>query len=338
MQKQNIKVKGKIKIQAELKQLRKELAKVKLEKAILEKCAECLQARTQVKFEFIDQHLSYFPVKDMCRVLDVSTIGYYKWRSKTLSKRDQYNLVLLEQIKKIHYRNKKRYGSPRIAKELKALGFHASEKLIRKLMKSASLESVFKRKFRITTNSSHKYPIVENKLQRSFQAHRENEVWVSDITYVWAGKRWLYFTVIIDLYDRKVVGWSLSTTLKTRYTTVEAFKKAITNRPIRENSSLIFHSDRGIQYACKEFVEELRPYKSVSRSMSRKGDCWDNAVSESFFKTIKTELVYQNSYQNKHQAEISIAYYIENFYNVKRRHSFLDNRNIFENNQLLKHT
>ena len=129
----------------------------------------------------------------------------------------------------------------------------------------------------------------------------------------------------------------MSTTLKKRYTTVEALKKAITNRPIRENSSLIFHSDRGIQYACKEFVEELRQYKSVSRSMSRKGDCWDNAVSESFFKTIKTELVYQNSYQNKHQAEISIAYYIENFYNVKRRHSFLDNRNIFENNQLLKH-
>lgn len=328
---------AKLKTQKEFKLLKKELAKVKKERDIIIKCSQYLSAPKKARFEFIKQNVSCFRVKDMCRVLCVSKSGYYKWLVRTPSKRDQHNQILLKEITKIHFQNNKRYGSPRIARELKAIGINASEKLIRKLMKSASLESVFKRKFRITTNSSHKYPIVENKLQRSFQAHRENEVWVSDITYVWAGKRWLYFTVIIDLYDRKVVGWSLSTTLKTRYTTVEAFKKAITNRPIRENSSLIFHSDRGIQYACKEFVEELRQYKSVSRSMSRKGDCWDNAVSESFFKTIKTELVYQNSYQNKHQAEISIAYYIENFYNVKRRHSFLDNRNIFENNQLLKH-
>jgi|SRR5690606_15063568 len=189
----SIKSNSKIKIQAELKQLRKELRKIKNEKAILEKCAGCLQASTKIKFEFIDRQLSNFAVKDMCRILSVSSSGYYKWRSRTPSKRVQHNLVLLEEIKKVHYRNKKRYGSPRIAKELQALGFHASEKLIRKLMKSASLESVFKRKFRATTNSSHKYPIVENKLQRNFQVYRENEVWVSDITYIWAGKRWLYY-------------------------------------------------------------------------------------------------------------------------------------------------
>lgn len=211
MQKESIKIKRKIKIQAELKQLKKELAKVKLEKAILEKCSGCLQARTQVKLEFIYQHLSCFPVKDMCRILDVSTSGYYKWRSKTLSKRDRHNLVLLEQIKKIHYRNKKRYGSPRIAKELEVLGFHAPEKLIRKLMKSASLQSVFKRKYKVTTNSSHKYPVAENIRNRNFTVSSKNEVWVSDITYIKASFRWLYLTMVIDLFDITVIGWALST-------------------------------------------------------------------------------------------------------------------------------
>ncbi len=266
----------------------------------------------------------------MCRILSVSTSGYYKWRSRTQSKRAQHNLVLLEEIKKIHFQNKKRYGSPRIAKELKVLGFHASEKLIRKLMKAASLKSVFKSKYKVTTNSSHKYPVAENILNRKFIVNNKNLVWVSDITYIWAGKRWLYLTVIIDLYDRKVIGWSLSTTLKTRYTTIEAFKKAITNRPIRESSHLIFHSDRGIQYACKEFAEELNKYKSIIRSMSLKGNCWDNAVSESFFKTIKIELLYQNNYQSRREAQSSIKEYIEVYYNSKRRHNHLGNETMLE--------
>ena len=321
---------AKLKTQKEFKLLNKELIKVKKERDIIIKCSQYLSAPKKARFEFIKQNVSCFRVKDMCRVLCVSKSGYYKWLVRTPSKRDQHNQILLKEITKIHFKNKKRYGSPRIARELKAIGINASEKLIRKLMKSASLETVFKRKFRITTNSSHKYPIVENKLQRSFQAHRENEVWVSDITYIWAGKRWLYLTVIIDLYDRKLVGWSLSTTLKTRYTTVEALKKATTNRPIRENSSLIFHSDRGTQYACREFVEELNKCKSIIRSMSRKGNCWDNAVSESFFKTIKTELIHQNNYQNKREAEQSIAEYIEIYYNAVRRHVYLDNLNMKE--------
>ncbi|MFD2602953.1 IS3 family transposase [Flavobacterium suzhouense] len=329
MQKQNIKIVRKAKIQSELKSLKKELAKVKLEKNILEKCAGCLQTRTQVKFEFIDQHLSCFPVKDMCRILNVSTSGYYKWRSKTLSKREQHNLVLLEEIKKIHYRNKKRYGSPRIAKELEASGFHASEKLIRKLMKSASLQSVFKRKFKTTTDSSHKYPVAENILDRGFSVNNKNEVWVSDITYIKSSFRWLYLTVIIDLFDRTVIGWALSTSLSAKHTSLKALDMAITNSPVN-NSPLIFHSDKGIQYACKEFINELSKYKTVIRSMSRKGNCWDNAVSESFFKTLKVELVFQNNYQTKQQAESSISEYIETFYNISRRHSQLNNMTILE--------
>ena len=330
MQKQNIKVKRKIKIEVELKQPRKELAKVKLERAILEKCAGCLKAGTQVKFEFIGLHLSCFPVKDMCRILDISTSGYYKWRRRIPSKRDRHNLVLLEEIRKIYYRNKKRYGSPRIAKELEATGFHASEKLIRKLMKSASLKSVFKKKYRATTYSCHKYPVAENILDRGFTASNKNEAWVSDITYIKASFRWLYLTVIIDLFDRTVVGWALSTSLATKHTSIKALEIALANRQIKDDSCLIFHSDRGIQYACKEFVQEISKHGSVIRSMSRKGNCWDNAVSESFFKTLKIELIYTKHYETKQEAEESISEYIKTFYNTQRRHSYLDNLTIPE--------
>lgn len=325
MQKENIKINSKAKRLAKIKRLRKELATVKLERDILQKCAGYLQSSIGSKFEFIDQHLSHFPVKDMCRILDVSTSGYYKWRGRTPSKRDQYNLVLLEEIKKVHYLNQKRYGSPRIAKELEASGFHASEKLIRKLMKRACLQSVFKRKYRATTNSSHKYPVAENLLDREFTASNRNEVWVSDITYIKASFRWLYMTVIIDLFDRGVVGWSLSTSLATKHTSIKALEMALANRQIKNNSSLIFHSDRGIQYACKEFVNEINKQGSIIRSMSRKGNCWDNAVSESFFKTLKVELIYRNHYHTKEEAEASISEYIGTFYNTRRRHGHLDN-------------
>lgn len=335
MQKQNIKVKRQTKIQAELKLLKKELAKVKLEKNILEKGTGYLQSSTQMKFEFINQYLSCFPIKDMCRILDVSTSGYYKWRSRTLSKRAQHNMVLLEEIKKIHYRNKKRYGSPRIAKELEASGFRASEKLIRKLMKSASLQSVFKRKYKVTTNSSHKYPVAENILDRNFTVNR-NEVWVSDITYIKTSFRWLYLTVVIDLFDRAVIGWALSTSLKAKHTSIKAFEMAIANRPVKNNARLVFHSDRGIQYACKEFIQELSKQNTVIRSMSRKGNCWDNAVSESFFKTLKAELVYHKHFHNKEEAEQSISEYIERFYNTKRRHGYLNNQTILEYNKSIR--
>lgn len=330
---QKIKVNKKNKILTELKQLRKELTKLKLERTILEKCAGCLQSSTKIKFEFIDRHISRFPVKNMCKILHVSTSGYYKWRNRAISKRDQHNLILLEEIKKIHYRNKKRYGSPRIAKELEASGFHASEKLIRKLMKSASLKSVFKKKYRITTDSSHKYPVAKNILDRKFTTSNKNEAWVSDITYIKSSFRWLYLTVIIDLFDRTVVGWALSTSLATKHTSMKALEMALANRQIKVDSPLVFHSDRGIQYSCKEFVQEISKHKSVIRSMSRKGNCWDNAVSESFFKTLKVELIYKNKYQSKQEAEASISEYIETFYNTNRRHRQLKNLTVLEYNQ-----
>lgn len=266
----------------------------------------------------------------MCKIFKVSKSGYYKWLNRTPSKRTIYNQILLEEIKRIFYQSKKRYGSPRIAKELEILGFKASKQLVRKLMKRSFLQSIVKRKFKVTTDSSHKYPVVENKLNREFNVSRENQTWVSDITYVRTGQGWLYLTSVIDLFDRKVIGWALSVTMRAKDTSIKAFKMALTNRPIKNNQSLIFHSDRGIQYACEEFVCELKKHKSITRSMSRKGNCWDNAVAESFFKTLKVELIYQNRYQTRQEAELSIFEYIEAFYNIKRRHKHLKNLTILE--------
>ena len=213
-------------------------------------------------------------------------------------------------------------------------GFKASKQLVRKLMKKAHLQSIVKRKFKITTNSSHKYTVVENKLNREFTVIKENTAWVSDTTYIRTGQGWLYLTSVIDLFDRKVIGWSLSNTMRAKDTSIAAFKMALINRPIK-NKSLIFHSDRGIQYACEEFVLELNKHKSIIRSMSRKGNCWDNAVAESFFKTLKVELIYQNRYQTRQEAELSIFEYIETFYNTKRRHKQLNNLTILEHKKLI---
>jgi putative transposase len=243
--------------------------------------------------------------------------------------------MLLEEIKRIFVKSKSRYGSPRIAKELEMIGVKASRELVAKLMKAHGLRSILKRKFKITTDSSHKYRVVQNILNREFDVASQNAVWVSDITYIRTYQGWLYLTTVIDLFDRKVIGWSLSHTMKAKDTSVKSFKMALINRPINPNQSLIYHSDRGIQYACQEFVLELNKHKSIIRSMSRKGNCWDNAVAESFFKTLKVELVYQNKYKTKEEAELSIFEYIETFYNTNRRHKKLNNLTILEYQKLI---
>jgi putative transposase len=232
----------------------------------------------------------------MCRVLKVSKSQYYYWRNYFLSKQDGENRALLYEIQKIHLQSKASYGSPRITDELKARGFKASRPRVARLMNQNKIRAVHAKKFVVTTDSKHKYPVVENKLDRNFTAKQTAQVWVSDITYIRTGQGWLYLTVVIDLFDRKVVGWSHNGDLTAKNTTVKAWKMAVTNRPPSEN--LIFHSDRGVRYACHEFANLLDSYKTVERSMSRKGNCWDNAVAESFFKTLKVELVYQNRYQS----------------------------------------
>lgn len=261
-------------------------------------------------------------------VFKVSKSQYYQWRNHFQSARDGENRALLYEIQRIHLQSKASYGSPRITDELKARGFKASRPRVARLMKKNKIRAVHAKKFVVTTDSKHTYPVVENKLDRNFTAQQTTQAWVSDITYIRTGQGWLYLTVVIDLFDRKVVGWSHSGDLTAKNTTVKAWKMAVTNRPPSEN--LIFHSDRGVQYACHEFANLLDSYKTVERSMSRKGNCWDNAVAESFFKTLKVELVYQNRYQSREHASLAIFEWIEIWYNKNRRHSAIGNLTINE--------
>jgi putative transposase len=271
----------------------------------------------------------------MCKVLKVSRSGYYKWLNKMPSKRSLYRQTLTKVITQIYRDSKCRYGSPRVTKQLNMQGFKASQVLVARLMKQLHLKSIIRRRYKVTTDSSHKYSIVENVLNREFIVKEKNRAWVSDITYIATKQGWLYLTTVIDLFDRKAIGWALSETMKAKDTVIPAFKMATINQPIEEHHKLIFHSDRGIQYACDEFRTMINANKRIVRSMSRKGNCWDNAVAESFFKTIKVELVYTQKYLTKQQAAISIFEYIETWYNRNRRHKHLNNLTILENEKLI---
>ena len=262
-----------------------------------------------------------FAIEKMCKVLKVSRSGYYSWLSHKPSKQEVENRELLDQIVEIHKESRQTYGSPRITAELRSRHIYASRPRVARMMKKAGLRSRTVKRFKVSTDSKHHYKVVENILNRDFTVDRPGKVWVSDITYIATGQGWLYLTIILDLADRKVIGWSLSNTLKARNTVIPAWRMAVTNRPVVD--PLIFHSDRGVQYCCHEFADLLGTFPNVSRSMSRKGDCWDNAVAESFFKTIKTELIYDCKFQSIYQAKLAVFEYIEIWYNKKRRHSAL---------------
>jgi putative transposase len=271
----------------------------------------------------------------MCRILHFNSSSYYSWKRRGTSIRDKTDLLLKKEIKSIFVDSKGTYGSPRVSKELSTKGFRVSKTRVARLMKEEKMQSKIKKKYRVTTNSSHRYPVVPNRLNRDFNPSRPNHSWVSDLTYIWTNEGWLYLTIILDLWDRKIVGWSLSKTMYTKDTTIPAWKMAVTNRTI--DRSIIFHSDRGVQYASKEFTNHLNSNKHVIRSMSRKGNCWDNAVAESFFKSLKTELVYHQNYRTRREAELNIFEYIEVWYNRKRRHSALKGLNIMEFTELFNY-
>lgn len=275
-----------------------------------------------------------FPVEKMCRIFKISKSGFYGARNYIPSNRDNENRTLLFEIRRIHEQSKASYGSPRITAELKSRGFKTSRPRVARLMKQNGIRAVHAKKFVVTTDSKHKYPVVENKLNRNFTAPDKAQAWVSDITYIRTAKGWLYLTVILDLFDRKVIGWSQSIDMSAENTSIAAWRMAVNNRP--PSKKLIFHSDRGIQYASQSFTNLLDSYKCVERSMSRKGNCWDNAVAESFFKTIKVELIYTNKYQNKQEAAISVFEWIETWYNRNRRHSALGNLTINEFEKLIQ--
>lgn len=284
-----------------------------------------------MKYKFIQDNECIFPIEKMCNVLKLSSSGYYKWKNRRSSSRLLLKEKIKDQITSIYFSSKQRYGSPRITFELNSLGYKTSRITVAKYMKELGLRSKLSRKFKVTTNSKHNYLLVENVLDRNFTVAAPSEVWVSDITYIHTKEGFLYLTAVIDLYDRKVIGWSLSGGMSTEGTSLVAWKMAVKNRKIVDG--LIFHSDRGVQYASKKFTNTLEFY-GITRSMSRKGNCWDNAVAESFFKSLKTELIYGNKLITKEQMELEVFEYIEVWYNKKRRHSTLNYQTIEEfNNQ-----
>ncbi len=256
----------------------------------------------------------------------ISKSSYYHWLKSGPSKPWLENEELLVRINDIYEYSSKTYGSPRIKEELQAQCFQVSRPRVARIMKAADIRAIKPRRFVVTTDSRHNYPTAPNILNREFTTMRPGEVWVSDITYIRTNKGWLYLTVIIDLFDRKVVGWAMSKGMTAEETVIAAWRMAERNRPI--NQELIFYSDRGIQYACTKFTNILKTNKWVKRSMSRKGNCWDNAVAESFFKTIKIEVVYNETYQNQNHAKLSLFKWIETWYNRKRRHSALGYKTI----------
>lgn len=257
----------------------------------------------------------------MCQVLGVSTSGYYYWLKHPIGAKARKEQELLSQIKQVYRKSNGRYGSPRITVELKEQGVVTSRPRVARLMKKTCIKSIIRQKYRVqTTDSNHGYPIAENHLNRDFSAERLAQKWVSDLTYIKTGEGWLYLTAVLDLADRKVVGWALSDTMEAKATSVAAWQMAIQHRPV--NQPLLFHSDRGVQYACQEFREQLKGMP-VRQSMSRKGNCWDNAVAESFFKTMKTEMVYHTVFTTRAQAKLAVFEYLEVWYNRERKHSTL---------------
>jgi putative transposase len=279
-------------------------------------------------YTFIRNNEKIFPIEKMCKVLQVGQRSYFQWKSGSISDRKQRVELVKEIITSIYFDSKQRYGSPRITAELAFLGNKTSRITVAKYMNELGLRSKLSKKFKVTTNSTHKHLIVPNVLNRKFSVAEPSKVWVSDITYIRVKEGFLYLTTVLDLYDRKIIGWSLSNGMSVEETSLAALRMAVKNRSLKKG--LVFHSDRGLQYASKKFTNVIDSYKMITRSMSRKGNCWDNAVAESFFKTLKMEQIYGNKLISKEQMELDIFEFIEIWYNRKRRHSTLDYKTIEE--------
>ncbi len=263
-----------------------------------------------------------FPVKKMSEVFGVSRSGYYRWL-KNKGPRAKKEEILNTQIKTVFEYSRATYGSPRVHRELEKMEVKISKSTVARRMKSLKVTPKTKKRSKNTTDSKHGLKISPNILNREFTVTGLGRVWVSDITYIRLGHSFVYLTTVIDLADRMVVGWNLSDNMTDQDTTVAAFKKAVKNRAILPGS--IFHSDRGSQYASDEFRKLLETEKCI-QSMSRKGNCWDNAVAESFFKTIKVESLYRHKFENAREVYSAIFDYIDGWYNTRRIHSSLDGR------------
>lgn len=276
-----------------------------------------------MRFAFIRDHQGEFPVELMCEVLGVSRSGYYAWRDRPPSPTALRRERLVEQIRQAHEEARSVYGSPRVHRELEAQGIACCKNTVAKLMREHGIRSRVRRRFVVqTTDSRHNRPVADNVLAREFYPDQPDTAWAADITYVPTAEGWLYLAVVIDLCSRKVIGWATAGHLRTELP-VEALRTALTHR--RPTGSLLHHSDRGVQYASAAYQSLLAEH-GIEPSMSRVGNCWDNAVMESFFSSLKRELVHHESYASHEEARGSLFEYIEVFYNRKRRHSTLGYR------------
>ena len=272
-----------------------------------------------MRYQFIQEQQGHFSLAALCRAMQVGRSGFYAWRTRAKSERQINNEILTEQIQAVHEESDATYGSPRIYSELKEAGIACSQKRIAHLMRLHNLSAVLTKRFVLTTDSDHKMPIAENLLARIFEAEAPNTRWTADITYIWTGQGWLYLAIILDLFSRRIVGWAMDQTIE-RTLVLSALNMAILGR--KPGSDLLCHSDRGSQYASDDYQKRLQEVGIVC-SMSRRGNCWDNAPTESFFATLKKEMVYRTRFETREQARGAIFRWIEVWYNRKRRHSTL---------------
>ena len=251
--------------------------------------------------------------------MQVSRTGYYAWRGRKPSQRQLQNETLSDKIKVIFQESKETYGSPRIYEELKESGVVCSEKRVARLMQAQKISAVERKRFVVTTDSDHELPVAENLLARTFEAETPDTRWTADITYLWTGQGWLYLAVILDLFSRRIVGWSMSETID-RHLVISALDAAISGR--NPSEELLCHSDRGSQYASDDYQKRLKE-NGIVCSMSRRGNCWDNAPTESFFAGLKKEMAHRTYFATRQQAGSAVFFWIEIWYNRKRRHSAL---------------
>ena len=270
-------------------------------------------------YQFIERHQDHYPVERTCSVLGVARSAYYRWKRHSPSQREKDNETLIDHIRRIHKLSRKAYGSPRVYYQLKKLGIACSPKRVARLMQQDNLKG--RRKYRRvrTTDSQHTFPVANNILNREFAAERPNEKWVADITYIPTDEGWLYLAGVLDLYSRKIVGWAMESQINTELVEKALCMAYYQRQPEHE---LLHHSDRGSQYAAHS-VRALLESHRTQVSMSGKGNCWDNAVMESFWGTLKNEWVHHQQYKTRAQAKTDIFGYIEGFYNTVRLHSTL---------------
>jgi len=273
-----------------------------------------------VRFAFIHAEKASFPIASMCRLFEVTRQGYYSYANRPASPRVQDEAKLSEAVREAFVASGETYGSPRVLRELRKAGFCVSKRRVERAMRGMGITPPTPRRHRRTTLQNPTHPVAPNELARDFTATRPNERWVTDITYVWTDEGWAYLAVILDLFSRAVVGWAIDASLSTKLP-LAALNVAIQRR--RPEAGLLHHSDRGCQYTSAEYRDALTSL-GVTVSMSRTGNCWDNAVAESFFATLKNELVYRRKWRNRHELRSAAFEYVEVFYNRRRLHSSLD--------------